>query len=186
VAQVNHKMRAWHDATDDPARPRPGRCHWSPCGDTSRTGQTMTSGPSTRYGAQAQAHWARWRPWELAQIPDPEAFFAELGEQVERQVDQMASDLAGQDVPGESYLAKVGRLRMARFDAEAQVLRELVLLPPQEPPAPTTAAAAAAAMSSSRTWAPDNTPQAGWLPTVLTPDHPRYSELDQDPGLQKT
>ena len=141
-------------------------------------GQTMTSGPSTRYGAQAQAHWMRWRPWELAQIPDPAAFFAELGEQVERQVDLLASDLESQDVPGESYLAKVGRLRMARFDAEAQVLRDLVLLPPEQTPSTTS--------SSSLTSAPDSTAQPDWWPTVLTPDHPRYHELDEDPGLHKT
>lgn len=141
----------------------------------------MTSGPSTRYGAQARAHWTQWRPTQLAQIPDPEAFFTELGEQVELQVDQLASDLAGQDVPGETYLAKVGRLRMARFDAEAQILRDLVLLPPEEPPVKT-----AATSSSSWTSAPDSTSQAGWLPTVLMPDHPRYGELDEDPGLQTT
>ena len=138
----------------------------------------MTSGPSTRYGAQAQAHWLRWRPWGLAQIPDPAAFFAELGEQVERQVDLLASDLAGQDVPGERYLAKVGRLRMARFDAEAQVLRDLVLLPPEQ--------TLSTSSSSSLTSAPDSTAQTDWLPRVLTPDHPRYHELDEDSGLHKT
>ena len=89
----------------------------------------------------------------------------------------MASDQAGQDVPGESYLAKVGRLRMARLDAEAQVLRELVLLPPEQP---------TAATASSGTSTRDDAPQTGWLPTVLTPDHPRYHELDEDPGLHKT
>lgn len=141
----------------------------------------MTSGPSTRYGTQARAHWTRWRPTQLAQIPDPEGFFAELGEQVEQQVDQMASDLAGQDVPGESYLAKVGRLRMARFDAEAQVLRDLVLLPPEE-----TAATTTTTSSPSWTSTPHGTPQTGWLPRVLTRDHPRYHELDEDPGLKKT
>lgn len=149
----------------------------------------MTSGPSSRFGPQARAHWTRWRPRQLAQIPDPETFFAELGEQVEQQVDQMASDLAGQDVPGESYLAKVGRLRMARFDAEAQVLRDLVLLPAEEPPATTATSPATTTTttSSSSSWTstPDGAPQVDWLPTVLTPGHPRYSELDEDPGLQK-
>ena len=138
----------------------------------------MTSGPSTRYGAQAQAHWMRWRPWGLAKIPNPEAFFAEVGEQVERQVDLLARDLAGDDPSGEGYLQKVGRLRMARFDAEAQVLRDLVLLPPEQTPSTSS--------STSLTSAPDSPPQTDWLPTVLTPDHPRYHELDEDPGLHKT
>lgn len=142
----------------------------------------MTSGPSSRYATKARAHWTRWRPRELAQISNPEAFFAELGEQVERQVDLVASDLAGQDVPGEGYLAKVGRLRMARFDAEAQVLRDLVLLP-DDPP---STASPAAAPSTELTPPPSSPAQTDWLPTVLTPDHPRYHELDEDPGLQKT
>ena len=64
------------------------------------------------------------------QIPD-QAVFAEMGEeQVERQADLLAGDPTGQDVPGERYLAKTGRLRMARFDAQAQVLLDLVLLTP--------------------------------------------------------
>jgi hypothetical protein len=84
-----------------------------------------------RYGRQAHAHWATWRPNQLSQISDPESFFTELGEQVETQIEALQIALAGDDPGGEDYLQKVGRLRMARFDAEAQVLRELVLLPPE-------------------------------------------------------
>ena len=68
----------------------------------------MTSGASTRYGAQAQAHWMRWRPWGLAQIPDQAAFFAELEEQVERQADLLASDLAGRTCQGRATWPKWG------------------------------------------------------------------------------
>ena len=38
--------------------------------------------------------------------------------------------LAGDDPAGEGYLEKVGRLRMARLQAEEQVIRET--LPPSE------------------------------------------------------
>lgn len=85
------------------------------------------------YGTMARDHWAKWRPNQLAEIADPETFFTRLGEQVEADIDQMATDLAGPDVPGEGYLAKVGRLRMARFTATEIVLRDQVLLPPENP-----------------------------------------------------
>jgi hypothetical protein len=124
-----------------------------------------------RYGRLAQQHWAKWRPTELSQIPDPEAFFSRLGLEVETQVEQVATDLAGDDPAGEGYLEKLGRLRMARFTAESQVLRELVLLPP-EPGHPEA----------------EEYPQpaeAPWLPVVMTTDHPNYHDLDDDPLLRK-
>jgi hypothetical protein len=98
----------------------------SPLSDGSRKVSLMN-----RYGRQAQQHWASWRPYELSQIPDQEMFFSGLGLEVEVKIDHLAATLAGDDPSGESYLAKVGRLRMARFTAEEQVLREMVLLPPE-------------------------------------------------------
>lgn len=83
------------------------------------------------YGAMALDHWATWRPSELAEIADPEAFFRRLGDRVSDEIDQMTFDLAGPDQRGEGYLGKLGRLNMARFTAEEVVLRELVLLPPE-------------------------------------------------------
>lgn len=77
----------------------------------------------------------RWRPDDLSQIADQETFFSTLGLEVETQVDQLAADLAGTDLAGEQYLAKLGRLRMARLMAEEQVLHEMVLsLPDSEQP----------------------------------------------------
>lgn len=125
------------------------------------------------YAAQAQAHWSRWRPGELQAITDPAAFFTDLGQQAAQQIEQLADSLAGQDPPGEDYLAKLGRLRMAQFTAQTQVLREL-LLPEPEPER----------VSSG----PDQDGTAierDWLPTVLHPQHPRYHELDDDPGLAR-
>jgi hypothetical protein len=127
-----------------------------------------------RYGRLAQRHWAKWRPNELSQIPDPEEFFTKLGLDVEDQVEQLTAALAGDDPGGEDYLQKLGRLRMARLTAESQVLREQVLLPP-EPGHPE------AEDDDTPTW-PATT---DWLPTELTPDHPAYHELDDDPGLRK-
>jgi hypothetical protein len=129
-----------------------------------------------RYGRLAQAHWATWRPNELSQIPDPEGFFTRLGVDVERQVEELAAALAGDDPGGEDYLQKLGRLRMSRLTAESQVLREQVLLPP-EPGHPEAEDEA----EDTSIW-PATT---DWLPTELTPDHPAYHELDDDPGLRK-
>jgi hypothetical protein len=77
-----------------------------------------------KYATQAQQHWQAHRPSEYAQMPDRERFFAMLGEQISYQVAELAREMEGQPPPGESYLAKVGRLATARSTAEAQVLRE--------------------------------------------------------------
>jgi hypothetical protein len=82
-----------------------------------------------RYGQQAMSHWRRWLPQRYATIPDPETFFSELGEQVANQVIETTQHLAGDDPPDENYMSKLGRLNMARLQAEEIVLRELVLLP---------------------------------------------------------
>jgi len=83
-----------------------------------------------RYGAMMQRHWQRWLPEPYAAIRDADTFFAVLGELVARQVDELADELAGDDRPGEGYLAQVGRLSAARRQAEEIILPELVLLPP--------------------------------------------------------
>lgn len=84
------------------------------------------------YGRLAKAHWARTDPVRYAAIGDPEAFFTALGEQADTQIRELATTLAGQDPPGEEYLAKVGRLNMARLQAEEAVLAELVWIPEPE------------------------------------------------------
>ena len=116
------------------------------------------------YGHRALSHWQQWRPNQLAEITDPETFFTRLGEQVAADISQLATDLAGQDIPGEGYLGKLGRLRMARFTAESQILRESVLLPPEEdeeeenPPPP----------------------DDGWIPIVMDPAHPYWAKYLQE------
>ncbi|GAY07937.1 hypothetical protein [Pseudonocardia sp. N23] len=82
-----------------------------------------------RYAQQAMSHWRRWLPQRYVSIPQPERFFTELGEQVESQIIELTQTLAGDDPPGEGYMSKLGRLNMARLQAEEIVLGELVLLP---------------------------------------------------------
>lgn len=154
-----------------------------------------------RYGRQAHEHWAKWRPNQLSQIPDPDSFFTELGEAAETQIEALQIALAGDDPGGEDYLTKVGRLRMARFDAEGQVLREMVLLPPEpghpeaeEPEYPDYPEDSEYPEDSGRQRDEDgNLLEPGvigvtpWMPMVMTPDHPNYHDLDEyiqtDPGV---
>lgn len=140
---------------------------------------------SQAYAHLAREHWARHRPHQLSLMPDPTAFFAELGREIAERVELLRLGLEGPDVPGESYLAKVGRLRMARFTAEAQALREL--LPEAEQDEPAGAEPKDLSSTDSTTFWPLSTPPpvTGWLPVSMSPDHPRYQELDEDLGLRK-
>jgi len=59
-----------------------------------------------------------------AEIRDPDGFFAVLGDLIAAQVDELAYEIAGDDPPGEGYLAKVQRLTAARAQAEENILRD--------------------------------------------------------------
>ena len=59
------------------------------------------------------------------------------GGAVQSEILALADAIAGKDRPGESYLEKLGRLNQAQFDAESEILREMVLIPePEEPEEP--------------------------------------------------
>ncbi|HUA03821.1 MAG TPA: hypothetical protein VMB27_07965 [Solirubrobacteraceae bacterium] len=77
-------------------------------------------------------HWETTDPGRFQQIPesDRDTFFTELGERAEMAIQRLQDQLAGPDPPEESYLEKVGRLNMARLQAEERVLAELILIPP--------------------------------------------------------
>ena len=81
-----------------------------------------------QYGAMARSHWARWLPQRYATITDPDSFFSALGREAARQIDELATELAGDDQPGEGYLAKAGRLTAARSQAEEITAPRGVLL----------------------------------------------------------
>lgn len=83
------------------------------------------------YGAKTRDYWKKWLPKRYSQIEDPEAFFSKLGEEIETQVEVLAQSLAGSDPPNEGFHEKLGRLNMAHFNAEEQVLREMALLEPE-------------------------------------------------------
>ena len=88
------------------------------------------------YGALARRHWERYLPTRFAALLDPEAFFTDLGEQVEQRVQQLSEEKMGDDPPlspgtKPDFLAKVGRGNAARMAAQGQALAELVYLTPE-------------------------------------------------------
>jgi hypothetical protein len=77
-----------------------------------------------RYGTRAQEHWQTYRPREYAAMTDQAGFFTRMGEQMSVQINALSLSLAGDDPGTETFFQKVGRLRMARLQAEEQVMRE--------------------------------------------------------------
>ncbi len=130
------------------------------------------------YGNQALQHWTRWRPKELAAIPNPQEFFARLGLEVEQEIDDRAEAILESQSPpeAEDYLTRVGRLRMARFDAESEVLRERVLLPPEDEQDETSPDLAGEWLPVSMPLPPEDgldlicaDPTGEWLPVRIPP-----------------
>jgi hypothetical protein len=124
------------------------------------------------YGMIAQRHWARWLPSRYALITDPDSFFSTLGQEAAQRIEDLATELAGSDPPGEDYLAKAGRRTMARLRAEEVVLPELILLPPEP--------------ESDEETEPDQlTPAA--RPLVIDRDHPLWEQVngEQEALLQE-
>ena len=105
--------------TEDPGLPRPDA--------TSSSHSALTY-----YGELVRRQWQGRLPDVYQQIRDPGAFFAVLGEVIAQRIDELADHLAGDDPPGEGYLAKVARLTAARDHAKGRVLGEYLLLPSDE------------------------------------------------------
>lgn len=84
-----------------------------------------------RYGAQLMTHWKRERQPEFAELTDPEAYFSQMGEDIAEEIERLHRTLAGKGPQGEGYLARVGRLRTARSEAESTVLRTYLLESPR-------------------------------------------------------
>ena len=120
-----------------------------------------------RYGAMARSHWARWLPQRYATIEDPDSFFSALGQETARQIDELTTELAGDDQPGEGYLAKAGRLTAARSQAEEIILPQQVLLAPE----PGT---------SEDPEENDLPPASAGRPAVIDRSHPLWAEVNAE------
>lgn len=73
-----------------------------------------------RYGQMALDHNRRHRPDAYSQIPDPEAFFAEAGEEIAAEVTRLRDEILGPTRPGES--SEEFRLRSYQALATAEEL----------------------------------------------------------------
>ena len=114
-----------------------------------------------RYGEMARSHWQEWLPERYATISDPDSFFSAIGEEAERQIDELADQLAGPGQPGEGYLERVGKLTAARSQAEEIILPQAVL------PEPEDTDETQPAMSPSR-------------PVSARPEHPEWAEVNAE------
>ncbi|WP_344515457.1 hypothetical protein [Dactylosporangium maewongense] len=80
-----------------------------------------------RYGQQAERHWQETMPARVRELDNPEQFFTAMGEELEAAIEELARTLAGPTPIGEPYMDRVQRLTTARFEAEGQVLRQMLL-----------------------------------------------------------
>lgn len=120
-----------------------------------------------RYGVMAMRYWARWLPEQYASIRDPCIFFTALGEDVARQIEDLADELVSEVQPGEGYLAQVGRLFAARILAEELVIVQH-LMPDSEP-------------TDEDQDADDDVLMAnGERPVVVDRDHPLWAEVNAE------
>jgi hypothetical protein len=83
-----------------------------------------------RYGILARDHWKRHLPERYRALTEPEAFFAELGEQIQERVDELME--ARRPQLGTDYLRNLQDLNWAKKEAEDEALRELAFLAPEE------------------------------------------------------
>lgn len=85
-----------------------------------------------RFGRLAQDRWRELAPAAYATIDDPNRHFSTLGEQAELAWIELSDELAGPDVPGETYLEKIGRLNNARKRAEEVIQADWLTPSPQD------------------------------------------------------
>ncbi len=88
-----------------------------------------------RYGRRAMRHWEEFLPSQLAELEDPEEFFAELGEDAAERIDALAEELV-QRYPDHDQAPDAEReaqLSTARRMAENQIARDRLLVDTEDP-----------------------------------------------------
>jgi hypothetical protein len=76
-------------------------------------------------------HWKTHLPHAWSQLSDEQAqaMVAASASELEAEIQTLAASIAGPDQPGETYQQKVGRLTMARRDAESDLISEFLPQP---------------------------------------------------------
>ncbi len=90
---------------------------------------------SVIYTETVRRYFTEHRPLAMEALGSPqetEDFFRQLGAQIEEQVQQGEDQIAGPAPAGETYLQHVGRLRMARAQAQEIALADLLYSTPPE------------------------------------------------------
>jgi len=90
---------------------------------------------SVIYTETVRRYFTEHRPRAMEALGSPqeaEDFFRQLGVQIEEQVQQSEDQIAGSAPVGETYLEHVGRLRMARAQAQEIALADLLYSTPPE------------------------------------------------------
>ncbi len=90
---------------------------------------------SVIYTETVRRYFTEHRPLATEALGTPqetEDFFRRLGAQIEEQVQQSEDQIAGPAPAGETYLQHVGRLRMARAQAQEIALADLLYSTPPE------------------------------------------------------
>jgi hypothetical protein len=90
---------------------------------------------SVIYTETVRRYYTEHRPLAMEALGNPqetEDFFRQLGALIEEQVQQSEDQIAGPAPVGETYLQHVGRLRMARLQAQEIALADLLYSTPPE------------------------------------------------------
>ncbi len=75
-------------------------------------------------GQTARQYYQDYLPSAFADIPNPDEYFHQLGEELQEAVIAAAVEIAGPDPQEEGYLEKVGRLNAATMQARELILSE--------------------------------------------------------------
>ncbi|WP_406639153.1 hypothetical protein [Amycolatopsis sp. WGS_07] len=80
------------------------------------------------YGILAREHWENYRPRELAEIEDPEAYFRDLGAEISAEIDRRTNEAQQRSGLGTSgdFLANLAARTSTRRPIVEEVLREMV------------------------------------------------------------
>ena len=100
-------------------------------------------------------------PWH-EQVEDPDAYLTVFRRALSLRAGELAEELAGDDQPGEGYLAKAGRLTAARYQAEEIIRHECDPLTPEDE------------------YESDEPESDGERPVVVERDHRSWAEVDAE------